>query len=157
MNFIIFFALLVFFTSTQINADDLALDNFQSGSDSGYSRDDGWTNVLKIEGKKKSSKTYTFDSSYVSTEVTITFDMKYKGDWEGSGKWQDYFKVYLNDTQSVDDTYDGDSSSWESYSLTATTDANARLKIEFYKTFLVLFHAQINKSMHACHSMTMIS
>jgi len=123
--------LLLSFFTTQLLATQLAYDQFTNYSDDGYSRDDGWKNQLKVKGKKESHKTYSF-SSYPNTPVTVTFKMKWKGDWEDSGTWQDFFKVYLNETEIVNDTFSGDASSWKSYSLNSQTDNSGHLIIKFY-------------------------
>ena len=129
----IFFSLFSFtiLLPTSLSATQLAYDQFSNSKD-GYSRDDGLKDQLKVKGKKSSEKTYSFGSSYANTLVTITFQMKWKGGWEDSGKYKDYFKVYFNGTQKINDTFKGDASNYKSYSLDTTTDGNGKLKIKFY-------------------------
>lgn len=122
------FGLFLFFQPT-LFAIQLANDTFSNKSADGYSRDDGWNNQLKIKGKEKSSKTYNFGSAYASTQVSISFKMKWKGSWD---KNQDYFKGFINNSQVINDTFSGESSDWTTYSGTVTTDINGKLKVEFY-------------------------
>ena len=119
------------FFATQLLATQLAYNQFTNYSDDGYSRDDGWKNQLKVKGKKESHKTYSF-SSYPNIPVTVTFKMKWRGGWENSGSYQDFFKVYLNGTELVNDTFSGDASSWKSYSLNSQIDSSGHLIIKFY-------------------------
>jgi len=126
----IFFSLLAL--TTQISAAELAHDDFNNNSASGYSRDDGWTNQLKIKGKESSYKTYSFGSSYADQSLTITFKIKWQGDWDTNYP-KDYFIVKANDIQKVKENLSGTSdSSWTDYTITSNADSNGKLKLEFF-------------------------
>ena len=127
---------LILLFSLNIYGAELAYDKFSNWSSNGYSRDDGYRWSLLIQGKKDSKKTYDFGNALANKPVDISFQMQWfqsgKGGWENSGSKQDYFKVYCNGIQKVNDTFSGDASDWKNYNLTCNTDNNGELTLKFY-------------------------
>jgi len=122
-----FLLLLLLFSS--LNAVELANDQFQSGSNSGYSRDNGDNRKLQINRGKTSSKTYDFGSTYANASLIVTFDLNWGEDWENSGRGKDSFLASFNSGNLVEDSFDDDGS--RSYSLSPTADSDGRLTIKF--------------------------
>ncbi|WP_294961609.1 cadherin repeat domain-containing protein [Sulfurimonas sp.] len=133
LNFKFSFFLSIFFTIHLLYSTLSALtlphiDSFESSSLSGWSRDDGDKNELKINQDRESHKTFDFTSTYKNISVTVTFQLKVIGGWETSGSYKDYFKTQFNDgtviTKSKSDgTY--------SMSYSTSLDTDGKLKISF--------------------------
>jgi hypothetical protein len=103
-------------------------DDFSAGTN-------GWNNASVISGQLRvqrdevANKVYSFGSDYVGQIATISFDIEFRGDWEGGGRYQDWLNVWANGIQIIRDTYDG--SGRISYTgLTALLDSSGELNLQ---------------------------
>lgn len=116
------------------------LEDFSNGKEGWSGNSDNYVTStesrLRIKDGSPISKTYNFGTGCKNTTINISFNMYYHDTWEGSGQYEDFFRVELNDSGSYiinDNGKSGSnyySGSPDIYSINGTTNTDGRLKIE---------------------------
>ena len=117
-----FFIIFLLFSTLNLSAIVLNEDTFDGFSNDGWDRDDGGSDVLRLNQYKNSEKSFDFGTTYANAEITITFKATPLDIWE----WWDRMFIDIDGSST---TYYPRSTITET--ITTNLDSSGKIKLEF--------------------------